>query len=148
MKPVPKVIFNFYKQKFESLFRWSNILGSRNTPCEWFMPRPHWIHKRSAWSFNVLPLEFECNFSCLQRLTIPSTCPPTFASLLRKCWITDPRVSQWYIIWISLRRVKPKKSSHKTYLLTNLDRYSKVPPLRKSFHKNSLIGFLCENILL
>ena len=26
--------------------------------------------------------------------------------------------------------------------------YSKVPPLRKLFHKDSLIGFLCQDILL
>eukprot|EP00112_Aurelia_sp_Birch-Aquarium-sp1_P002098 Seg1228.1 transcript_id=Seg1228.1/GoldUCD/mRNA.D3Y31 product="Mitogen-activated protein kinase kinase kinase 20" protein_id=Seg1228.1/GoldUCD/D3Y31 len=26
-----------------------------------------------------------------ERLTVPSTCPPMFASLLRKCWLTDPR---------------------------------------------------------
>ena len=27
-------------------------------------------------------------------------------------------------------------------------RYSKVPPLRNSLHKDSLIGFLCQDILL
>ena len=30
----------------------------------------------------------------------------------------------------------------------NLLNYSKVPPLRNSFRKNSMIGFLCENVLL
>lgn len=29
----------------------------------------------------------------LQRLTIPSGCPASFAELLRSCWVTEPKVS-------------------------------------------------------
>ena len=29
---------------------------------------------------------------CFQRLTIPSSCPASFAELMRKCWLTVPKV--------------------------------------------------------
>ena len=39
--------------------------------------------------YNVLSLFL---MHCFQRLTIPSSCPPTFADLMRNCWSQEPKV--------------------------------------------------------
>lgn len=49
----------------------------------------HWHYYCTGWGTK------ECFvFVFLQRLTIPSSCPVSFAELMRKCWLTEPRVSQ------------------------------------------------------
>ena len=39
--------------------------------------------------YNVLSLFLVL---CFQRLTIPSSCPPSFADLMRNCWSQEPKV--------------------------------------------------------
>lgn len=33
-----------------------------------------------------------------QRLTIPSSCPERFAKLMKKCWLTDPKVGIYTLL--------------------------------------------------
>ena len=37
---------------------------------------------------------------CFQRLTIPSTCPEKFASLMKKCWLAEPKVNLLHSLYI------------------------------------------------
>lgn len=42
----------------------------------------------------------------MQRLTIPTSCPVSFAELMRKCWQADPKVRSKRIERIRFRQIK------------------------------------------
>ena len=64
---------------------------------ELFVDRRTTVHVYISCIFSSVGYFCECVFLSLQRPTLPSSCPPAFADLMRKCWEHDPKVLYMYM---------------------------------------------------